>query len=1412
MRARRFLLFSTGAVVLLLALAFGVLQTSPGQRMLASAVSAAASTPDRRVELGGVTGFFPTDLRVARIELADRNGPWLTVADAQLRWSFASLLSGRVRIETLSAARVDLLRAPAPAKAADTAPTEEGPLRLPVGIDLQALSIDDLHIANALARTDARWRLQGSMFLPADLAEGRLRLSGDRTDGRSGHLAADIRFDLGRRTVAGQIALDEGQGGVIAALLERPELDRVGLRLAARGDAMEGSADVSLSAGDAATAHGAATWKPQGNTTAVSVRLEAAGPGLPRGPLADAARGPISLAADATVDNALVTFSDARLSAGPLGIVASGRYDRVGDRLEATVTLDAAEPGAFAALLGGANWRGLRLKASADLSALATRPAGTIVLDGGADDLALPTLDPRLPQPGKVTAAARLALRDGAIGIESLDLGAPLASVKGTGSYVIATRIGEAKATVTLPSVAPLSAFAQQALTGSAIVDLTVRSEAGDLALGWQGTLRDFGAPAVPRDLVASTVDLAGSATLKRDESWSLADVRVASEGGTFTLAGRGRDSAGTLDLALDLPRIAALRPGVDGAMTATATVKFDKEIELALKAEARDLKHEGLASRRLSLAATTTFDETGAARGTVEASGDLLSQPLSLSGRFARDASGGIVVPVFQGNWASAVLDVANLAVTEARTTGHARLRMARLQELAPLIGTDLAGSIDAEVTADPVSSVGRLDVKVQGADLRSGGVAIGTLDLAGTIDDPAGIAKTDATLKTSRVAGAAGVSGLTGTIKGDRTDLDIALQATGARTNGTVVAKVALEGDQIRIALSRLDARHEGIPVALAGPTRVTIAGARVAIDPTNLRLGGGRLSVRGTLGPDASDLQLELAALPLSLLDALAPGTGLDGALQAKLRVQGPLDAPRIEATYAATNLRLRRKDAALLPSLSLQGKGTLVGRQATIDATLGAGGATRLALKGSATLPQGTGPIAATAALSGTLDAAPFAPLLGNDIRGIAGTIRPNVTLEIRGGKVTGTGTVDFSGGTVALPETGLRLSSGEGRLVLQGDTLQIQRLAFQTGGNGSVTTTGNLRLDATAGLGLDLAVAIRRALLVNRADLIATVSGDLKVTGSTAAGIDVAGPLTIDRADIAVGAAQSVDYPVLEVREINKPGVPAAVVPPPPGQKRKAPPPPDATPIRLALTIDAPRAVFVRGRGLDAEVGGRLQVSGAPSAPAVVGGLTLRRGEFTLGSRRLVFTRGIVTLDNVDEIDPRLDFLASTSVQSTTIGVAITGTPRAPLIAITSAPALPPDEAMALLIFGKPASSLSGFELVQVGQALAELTGNSPGDSVIGRLRRGLGLDRLSVGSSGSSGGSSGSAQQTGASSVSVEAGRYVAPGVYVGAKQGAAGNSSRGVVEVDVLDNVKVEGDVGADSRGRVGVKMEWDY
>ncbi len=123
--------------------------------------------------------------------------------------------------------------------------------------------------------------------------------------------------------------------------------------------------------------------------------------------------------------------------------------------------------------------------------------------------------------------------------------------------------------------------------------------------------------------------------------------------------------------------------------------------------------------------------------------------------------------------------------------------------------------------------------------------------------------------------------------------------------------------------------------------------------------------------------------------------------------------------------------------------------------------------------------------------------------------------------------------------------------------------------------------------------------------------------------------------------------------------------------------------------------------------------------------------------------------------------------------------------------------------MALLLFGKPASGLSPFELLQAAQALAELTGSTGRRRHARQAARRAGA-RPAVDQFGR--------RQSPNRRHRVEAGRYVAPGVYVGARQGASADSSRGVVEIEVLDHIKIEGDIGADSNGRVGVKIEWDY
>ena len=70
--------------------------------------------------------------------------------------------------------------------------------------------------------------------------------------------------------------------------------------------------------------------------------------------------GRFSLTAEATVDDKTATLSSSRLTAGPLGLAAAGRYDRLADRLDGTATVQSDAPGPLVPILGGVTWRGLQ--------------------------------------------------------------------------------------------------------------------------------------------------------------------------------------------------------------------------------------------------------------------------------------------------------------------------------------------------------------------------------------------------------------------------------------------------------------------------------------------------------------------------------------------------------------------------------------------------------------------------------------------------------------------------------------------------------------------------------------------------------------------------------------------------------------------------------------------------------------------------------------------------------------------------------------------------------------------------------------------------------------------------------------------------------------------------------------------
>ena len=114
--------------------------------------------------------------------------------------------------------------------------------------------------------------------------------------------------------------------------------------------------------------------------------------------------------------------------------------------------------------------------------------------------------------------------------------------------------------------------------------------------------------------------------------------------------------------------------------------------------------------------------------------------------------------------------------------------------------------------------------------------------------------------------------------------------------------------------------------------------------------------------------------------------------------------------------------------------------------------------------------------------------------------------------------------------------------------------------------------------------------------------------------------------------------------------------------------------------------------------------------------------------------------------------------------------------------------------------------MTALQVAQIGAALASLSGvGGSGPNPLVRVQKALGLDVLSVGSTGSGTGTG--AQSSG---TTVEAGRYVSSRVFVAAKQSTTG-FSQVEADVDLSKHLKLQTRLGNGTTTTQGTSPEND-
>ena len=1331
----------------------------------------------RTVRINGFSGVLSSTARIDQITVADTDGIWLTLNEVEIGWNRSALLRGAIEIADLKAAQIDLPRLPLPAPS-DVPSPEAAPFSLPdlpASLRIEQMAIDAISLGAPVLGEAAAFSLAGSASLAG--GAGDAQISAQRIDGPKARFDVAASYANDTRALMLDLALEESANGLISGLLNIPDRPSVGLTIKGDGLLSDFAARLDLQTNGAPRLAGT-----------LDLQSEEA--------------GPMAFDVDLRGDVTALFLPEYAAFFGPdVSLVATGNQTTDGALTLDDFALDTrAVQMSGRAALGSDGWPTLL-----DINGTLADPAGTPVL---------------LPFGGDATRinGARLT-----VAFDASDGDAITADIDLDGLDAAGLRAQD------------LALALDGTLTGST-------SGVGALALGIDLTADglQFEDPGLA-DAVGSTVsgqlavDYTEGAPLQlRDMALTGADWELRGDVGIDSLAD---DFATNFNVALDTPNLTAFAAlaGLDlsgaGEVTATGTAALGGFFDVTVSGQTRDLAI-GVAQADTLLAGPT--DLTVAARR--DETGTFLDQLVLQNAALSADATAQLQTGASTARFAFRLEDVGQ--VTEALSgpltvNGQAE----QTGDVWDLAG-DLAGPLDAmaRTTAQVAPDRITIDLNADVPDLASvvpqlagaanvtvsavqeDGIWAFSTSLSGPHQATADVAGTYDETLTARylveipdlaplAPGVDGPLGLDGTVVQSASDWQFNTKITGPFASAGTVSG--------RYADARLSTEFDlGLPnIARVVPGVTGALDLSGTLDQTDqgwaidTRAAGPYASTATVIGTYSSDDTQARYTLDIPNVAPLAPGINGALALSGSVRqlqsgwaltadARGPYaSTATVTGTYAPDALTARYavrvpNIGALVPQISgaaaVTGTATQVPRGFDIAATLDGPAGTRAQVSG---LVGSDGHLALDA--TGSAQLGLINPVL--EPRNIAGVA--NFDLTIDGPPALGSvaGRITTQGTRLAAPNLPLSFNDISGNVALVRGQATLALNAGVTEG-GVIRITGPMTLSGAFPAQFD--VALDQVALVDPALYTSTVNGQVALRGPLTGGARIAG--TIDVGETTVRVPESGISTFGAIPEITHIGAtrPVMRTRDRAGLTERTESSSGAGPAYpLDITINAPSRIFVRGRGLDAELGGSLRLTGTSSDTFSTGQFDLIRGRLDILAKRFDLDEGRVQLQG--RFDPYLRFVVATTTSTGTARIILEGPADDPEVTFESTPESPQDQVLAQIFFGRDISQLSAFQALQLASAVASLAGRG-GEGIVSQLRGSFDLDDLDV-----------TTDEEG--NAAVRAGKYISDNVYTDVTVGGS-DGAEVSLNIDLTPNVTVRGTVGADSNTGIGIFIEKDY
>jgi translocation and assembly module TamB len=950
----------------------------------------------------------------------------------------------------------------------------------------------------------------------------------------------------------------------------------------------------------------------------------------------------------------------------------------------------------------------------------------------------------------------------------------------------------EGTANIVIPDADVLSSLAGRELDGA--LSLSASGQAapsGHFDLALEGARRNL----MPGDdamgkLFAGSVNLNGR-IVHDGHDIRFDQMSVVSRALNLVAEGSYGTQQSDLRISGNIPDISAILPNSSGAVQVEASLGGEGEqqaLNIAINAAKGEL--HGLPVQGVSIA----YEGKGNFRrqmGSFSARGQIGPSALKGDGQINLGQDDGHSIRNFELALGGNRLIADLVLPAGGKAKGQAHLHLTDTSLLSTILGVPIEGAAEIEVQLSGNASSPQIHIKAGAQDFTYDFVQFASLDVDMVTDD----AFTRPVYSGHAAIGSVKVDGEAYgpvRIESEPEDSLSAMTIEAGLSNGTQLSArtaIALPDWQPDISLTGLVLKHPRAVIRQNGAARLQSAEHGYTLDGLVLQSGNGQASANAVIG-DKLDGRITLTALPLGLAEIFAPNLSPQGTLNGEISLGGTADQPVADYKLVFRDLSEASALPPGFPKIDLSAAGKFANGTLTIDAkasgvegiSFSTSGVIRDLGRTNALELKGKGAVPMRLANS-------FLAIRGTKIEGNA---RVDLAVSGRADAPVMTGSLAASDATLNDPSTGISLTNISLGATLDGRKILIEKLTARSANGGAVEASGTLDVSTLEKLPASIKLSVKDLQFNDRRIVAGQASSTIKLEGDLLGQSDLSGKVDISRLDVRIPQALPASVSALELKHKNAPAhIKALQREPEETAKGKS-----SASIRLALDVNSADRIFVTGRGLDAQLGGQIRLTGSSDKPQAIGQFTLERGRMDLLGRSLDITSG--TLDFRGDLDPKLNFTAVADVDSTRITITLTGSASSPQFSFSSQPELPEDEILALLLFNKSLTQLTPSQAVQLASQVSELGGLAGGPGVLDKLKTSLGIDRLDL-------------TTTEDGDVAVSAGSYLNENLYVGVEQGA-GNSSQVKVDLDITKNIKIRGEAGADGESKLGVGVEWEY